>query len=292
MIQKLITLITFIFITGLPQLSAENGISVKLNYNKALSKDTVPPQFPEGEKALVEYMEGNIRYPYILAKIEMEGDVDARFTINKGGRPQDIEIIKGFDPLADEEVIRVIQEMPLWVPAMVNNNVISMEQQLTVSFSLNDTLRQETELLNNGETNKTNYLKSRFEREGKIKKEGEDISGNDLQQKDNLSNTNIQPKQLPEFPGGKQALDKFIADNLKYPKRAAELRIEGSVIFNITVSSEGEITRIGLMKGLYYECNDEAFYVVKKMPKWTPGMIDGKPATMDVILPIPFKLSK
>lgn len=271
-------------------LIARGGIKVKnIQDDKIQSENSIPARFPGGDEKFYEFLEGNIRYPYLLAKIQLEGEVNVKFTINKDGYPIDIEIINGFDPLADDEVLRVIKKMPVWTSAAINGEKVDMQQKVSVLFSLDDDLATQTREMEIKGTGEDVYLKSLFEKEGKvdsIKEEREDEAD-----RLNIDN-NVLKDRLPEYPGGKEALETFLKTNLKYPKRAIELKVEGSVIFNVTVSAEGEISRISLIRGLYYECNDEAFYLVKKMPKWIPGLRDGKPVSMDMILPIPFKLTK
>jgi len=79
---------------------------------------------------------------------------------------------------------------------------------------------------------------------------------------------------------------------MKYPKRAIKYGIEGRVIFNIEVSAEGEISKIWLFKGVFPDCNEEAYYLIKKMPKWIPGLKDGVSVAKQVMLPISFELPK
>lgn len=113
-------------------------------------------------------------------------------------------------------------------------------------------------------------------------------------QTDSISNmqSDTLRNRLPEFPGGQKALSEYLKTNLKYPKRAIQMNLEGRVVFNLSVSSDGEITKIELFKGLYSECNEEAFFLIKRMPRWIPGLKNGKPAAMQVMLPIAFVLPR
>jgi len=95
-----------------------------------------------------------------------------------------------------------------------------------------------------------------------------------------------------EFPGGMQALKKYLADNIVYPKTALEKGIEGRVYLKFIVSETGEISNVQLLRGIpdCPECNAEAIRVVKAMPKWKPGRQAGKAVKMWYNLPIAFKI--
>ncbi|EGK00723.1 hypothetical protein HMPREF9455_02997 [Dysgonomonas gadei ATCC BAA-286] len=272
---------------SISSLSAQNGVSAKLIPVEVESADIIAPQFPGGEAGLYKFIESNTRYPYLLLKIDMEGDLDIKFNVDKNGVVQDVEITRGFDPVADDEVIRMVKAMPRWIPATHSGQPVKMDQKLTISFKADDNLKKRAKEQREKEPNDNFYIGSLIINET-------DLSGIDsgevapgvISQSDTLLN------RSPQFPGGKDALEAYLKSNLKYPKRAIQMGIEGRVIFNILISEQGEISRIALFKGIFRDCNEEAFYLIKKMPKWIPGLKDGKPAPMEVMLPIPFVLPK
>lgn len=94
----------------------------------------------------------------------------------------------------------------------------------------------------------------------------------------------------PEFPGGINALVKFLSDNLKYPTVCKELKIQGKVLVKFTVKSDGSIGNVRVTKSVDTRLDKEAIRLVKSMPRWTPGTQDGKPVSVDFTLPINFKL--
>jgi TonB family protein len=99
-------------------------------------------------------------------------------------------------------------------------------------------------------------------------------------------------ERMPQYPGGDEAMLKFIHDNLKYPFVAASNGIEGRVTIRFVVSKTGEINDIKVIRGLLNECDDEGVRVIKMMPKWEPGMNKGEPVNVYYTLPIVFKLQK
>ncbi len=94
------------------------------------------------------------------------------------------------------------------------------------------------------------------------------------------------PDVMPEF----KDLAKFIQDNLNYPYAARENYITGKVGVNFIIDEEGKIVSTKLLRGIGYGCDEEALRVIKLMPKWKPGMKDGKPVKVSFNLPIVFKL--
>lgn len=94
----------------------------------------------------------------------------------------------------------------------------------------------------------------------------------------------------PEFPGGTNALMKFLSANIKYPAISAEQGIQGSVYVSFIVERDGSISDVKNVRGVSTELDQEAIRVVKTMPAWTPGKQNGKSVRVKFILPIRFRL--
>jgi periplasmic protein TonB len=82
----------------------------------------------------------------------------------------------------------------------------------------------------------------------------------------------------------------FIHDNLRYPRIAVENGTKGVVFVTFVVEMDGSITDIKLLQGIGDGCEQEAMRVVGMMPKWIPGMTDGKPVRVQCNLPVRFNL--
>lgn len=281
---RILTLTLLIFCIGI---AAKDGITVRPIQTGAMSENIVTPQFPGGEEGLYSFLKDNITYPPLLVKIEMEGDINILFTIDKEGIVKNAEITKGFDPLADNEVLRVVKAMPKWTPATRNGEAIDIQQGLNVTFTLNNELREWVKKngVNTTETPAIKYPSG---------VEVDNVVKDTLSLNSSISIVEADPSlnRYPEFPGGQEALDTYLQTNMKYPKRALQYGIEGRAIYNLLIEPDGEISKIWVFKSLFPDCDQEAFYLIKKMPKWTPGLKDGKPVAMQVMLPIPFVLPK
>ena len=97
--------------------------------------------------------------------------------------------------------------------------------------------------------------------------------------------------EMPEYPGGMEAMYKFLSDNIHYPEKAKEEGIEGRVYVNFVVEADGRLSDIKVLRGIGGGCDEEAVRVVEAMPRWKPGRHHGKAVRVHFNLPIVFKLS-
>lgn len=95
---------------------------------------------------------------------------------------------------------------------------------------------------------------------------------------------------IPQYPGGKEAMDEFIASNMKYPAAAIENGIEGTVDIAFTVKADGSIGAIKIMRMVDPDLESEAIRLVKIMPNWIPADKNGTPVDAHTQIPIIFIL--
>lgn len=94
-------------------------------------------------------------------------------------------------------------------------------------------------------------------------------------------------EEMPEFRGN---VFEFLSDNLKYPTIAQEIGLQGKVTCQFVVNKDGSITDIVVIKGVDPSLDKEAIRVIKSMPNWKPGRLNGKPVRVRFTLPVRFKL--
>lgn len=94
-------------------------------------------------------------------------------------------------------------------------------------------------------------------------------------------------EQMPSFKGN---VNQWLSQNLTYPAVAAENGIQGRVIVNFVVEKDGSISNVQVVRSVDPALDREAVNVVKRMPKWNPGMNNGQPARVKFTLPVTFKL--
>ena len=95
----------------------------------------------------------------------------------------------------------------------------------------------------------------------------------------------------PEFQGGISNLYKYLQSNVRYPQASKSSGIEGRVVVNFVVEKDGTISNARVVVSVNNELDAEALRVVNKMPKWIPGLIDGKIVRVGFTLPIKFSLN-
>jgi periplasmic protein TonB len=99
-------------------------------------------------------------------------------------------------------------------------------------------------------------------------------------------------EQMPEYAGGVAALSKFLQKNLRYPNPASNAGVSGKVYVQFVVGQDGAISKVDILKGLGFGCDEEAERVIKLMPHWSAGKQSGKAVAVKFTLPISFQLTE
>lgn len=102
----------------------------------------------------------------------------------------------------------------------------------------------------------------------------------------------LMPDQMPEFPGGMQAMMKFLTTNIKYPVEAQKKGVSGRVIVQFVIMEDGTLDQAKVVRGVDPLLDEEALRVVKLMPKWKPGIDRGEAVKVRFTAPIMFNLSR
>jgi len=92
-----------------------------------------------------------------------------------------------------------------------------------------------------------------------------------------------------EYPGGADALKKFVKQTLRYPKEALLHRVEGRVYLKYEVNEKGKVHSISVVNGLGYGCDEEAIRIIGLL-KYSPVKNRGLKVNTKFKLTIPFKL--
>jgi TonB family protein len=240
-----------------------HGVSKSQTDSNGVAKPSVPnvytyveqmPTFPAGQEAMMQYLSSNIRYPKDAQENNIQGRVVVQFVVNEDGKIRDVKVLRGVGGGLDQEAMRVVKEMPNWIPGKQNGKPVAVQYTLPVQFQLK-----------------------------------EDTDSKPLTNPDgSIVYNKVAVK--PEFSGGMDGLQKYLQDNLKYPESARANNVEGKVYVSFIVNEKGKIKDVKILKGLNKACDKEAMRVVKKMPRWTPGQQDGKNVKVIYTLPVNFKL--
>lgn len=134
------------------------------------------------------------------------------------------------------------------------------------------------------------YWSNGIQRRKDLFKKGKLIEGNCYDSIGNKLSKYFPYETIPEFPGGDDKLFQFLAEEVKYPVKALEGGIQGRVVTQFYVETDGRITDIKIVKNVNSYLDDEAYRIINSMPKWKPGTIEGQKVRVKFTLPINFRL--
>jgi len=97
-------------------------------------------------------------------------------------------------------------------------------------------------------------------------------------------------ESLPESLGGVDAMHQFLKENIVFPTEAFERGIQGTVFVTFVVERDGSISNVRVLRGIGGGADEEAVRIVSMMPRWTPGMHEGRPVRVQFNIPIRFSL--
>lgn len=230
----------------------------------------VMPEFPGGTEKFMEYLSGNIKYPEEAKEKGISGRVFIQFVVEKDGSVSNVKVAKGIGKECDDEAVRVVKAMPKWKPGLMKGKPVRVNYMLPVNFKLDE-----------GEAYKP------------VKGETVAPQADVKPGKDGVWDI---AETMPEYPGGIDGLRTYIQENLTVPEKYknVETKAEYRVFVQFVVAEDGSITNVELKKSepSKKDLNEEAIRVVKAMPKWKPGTVDGKPVKVRYLLPVTYRLGK
>jgi len=285
------------------------------------------PEFQGGQKGLIAFLNQNVSYPAEALKKKEQGKVIVQFTITKNGKVEDVKVLRSVSPTLDAEAVRVIGLLPDWTPGEQNGEKVAVYQILPVVFQIpseeslweiNDKTiilidgvkmpsKFNTNILNPGKLSSVKILKP-FPKEEKSRliaqygRQAADgvvlISTNKEEIYYSLTDTLAASKndsckeeaKIPEFPGGKTELIRYLADSIQYPFVAKQLKTQGKVIMRFKVDKTGKVSDAQVMKPVDYFLDKEALRVINTLPDWMPGTKCGQNISIFVTMPVTFKL--
>ena len=94
------------------------------------------PSFPGGQKALIEYLTANVRYPDDCEETCVQGRVVVSFVVERDGSITEAKVVKSVYPSLDEEALRVVNGMPKWIPGSLNGECVRTKYVIPITFRL------------------------------------------------------------------------------------------------------------------------------------------------------------
>ncbi|MBK7429300.1 MAG: energy transducer TonB [Saprospiraceae bacterium] len=96
---------------------------------------------------------------------------------------------------------------------------------------------------------------------------------------------------MPSFENGERGLMEYLSKNIKYPTKAREKGIMGTVIASYIIDENGQVLEPVIKSGIGYGCDEEVLRIIREMPeKWNPGIKNGKRVPVRMTLPVKFRL--
>ena len=99
-------------------------------------------------------------------------------------------------------------------------------------------------------------------------------------------------EDMPEYPGGNEALIQYLSSSIKYPESCKEEHIEGQVLITFVVEKTGRVSDVKVIKSVHPELDAEAKRVIEAMPDWKPGKQRGEEVRVQFTIPVTFNLGK
>jgi len=110
------------------------------------------------------------------------------------------------------------------------------------------------------------------------------------QEKDKNDDVFVIVEEMPEYPGGEDALRTWLSENIRYPEEAKNDSIQGIVYVTFVIDEKGEVIDSKLARGASPALDKEALRVIGAMPDWKPGKQKGTEVKVSYTIPISFKL--
>jgi len=221
----------------------------------------------------------------VWAKVAIENAMP-KATVNTA----DIELSK----LAQKKEAKVERKEPVKVEMeqqKVVEKVKSSVKFTAPEIKKDDEVKPEDELKSQDELAKSNTAIGTFDVKGNDEQEGEVLKAQEVIAEEVKEEPPLEvAEEMPQFPGGEQALIDYLSKHIKYPPVAEENGIQGRVVLRFVVEKDGSISQVEVIKSVDPSLDKEAIRVTKSIPHWIPGKQNGQPVRVKFTLPVTFKL--
>ncbi len=191
----------------------------------------------------------------------------------------------------EEEMQRVEEQQPEALPEEILNTVKATELQITRDEEVVEEIKSQDELKDTDTAVGTTDFDKGTDDLNVVREHKEEIIVEEKKPEPVDDNKVYEVvEQKPQFPGGDVALLKWISDHIRYPAMAQENNIQGRVTVQFVVTKTGSIGEVKVVRSKDPDLDKEAVRVVKSLPKFTPGKMNGHAVNVWYTLPIQFKL--
>lgn len=191
----------------------------------------------------------------------------------------------------EEEMQRVEEQQPEALPEEILNTVKATELQITRDEEVVEEIKSQDELKETDTAVGTTDFDKGTDDLNVVREHKEEVIVEEKKPEPVDDNKVFDVvEQKPQFPGGEAALLKYLAEHIRYPAMAAENNIQGRVTVQFVVTKTGSIGEVKILRGKDPDLDKEAIRVVKSLPKFVPGKMNGHAVNVWYTVPISFKL--
>ncbi len=191
----------------------------------------------------------------------------------------------------EEEQQRVEEQQPEALPEEILNTVKATELQITRDEEVVEEIKSQDELKETDTAVGTTDFDKGTDDLNVVREHKEEIIVEEKKPEPVEDNKVFDVvEQKPQFPGGEAALLKYVSEHIRYPAMAQENNIQGRVIVQFVVTKTGSVGEVKVVRGKDPDLDKEAVRVVKSLPKFVPGKMNGHAVNVWYTLPIQFKL--
>ena len=205
-----------------------------------------------------EWLMSQVKYPESARELGVEGKVILQFVVNTKGDVEQVRVLRSVDLTCDAEAVKAIKASPKWVPAKQSGKLVKQQFVIPVVFKLTPSVK---------------------------------VSSNT----DSIKNEEpifIAVDENAKFQGGDiNTFRNWLMTHVKYPETARKMGIQGRVIAQFVVNTEGNVEKVKILRSLEPDCDAEVVRVIRNSPKWTPGKKDGKNVKQQFVSPVIFKFN-
>jgi|GEM_PF-1370851 len=261
----------------LPIFFPADSLATDSSANKVFAKSDVPPDFPGGLSAFGKFLEKAVHYPSLESEHNVMGRVFATFVVEKDGSIGDLHIVRTPSVGLAEETLRVMRLSPKWKPGVQNGMPVRVQYTMPINFSLG------TDAYNNYKNPALNWSKK-----------GDPAyinNGNDIVDMTAKPDSSFVPVETPpDYPGGLTALGEYLRKSVRYPDSDIKNKIQGKVHISFVIEKDGSLTEFKIVSAPSKSLGEEALRVMKRSPKWKPGIQNGRPVRVQYTVPVNFTL--
>ena len=117
--------------------SDETALNEESSYsdgNSINDREEVMPEFPGGPQALMDYLKANVIFPKIAEEAGIQGKVVVSYVIDVDGSVTDVKVVQSVHPALDKEAMRVVKNMPKWIPGKQDGKAVQVKYSLPINF--------------------------------------------------------------------------------------------------------------------------------------------------------------